>query len=153
MKPPWIVYGSWKMCMNTLVAQIDKMFSFVCKHIINLICRKFTFPPLLDLVLDSCLKSLYFLPFLNPHKNRCVWPAIVCKTVFFFSQSVLKDAEYGRRLCKINRVFFASLTSLISFLASLQDRSSTPSLPSTGIRRKLAKVIMDKFGGLHFLGD
>ena len=65
-------YGSWKMCMNTLVAQIDKMFSFVCKHIINLICRKFTFPPLLDLVLDSCLKSLYFLPFLNPHKNRCV---------------------------------------------------------------------------------
>ena len=145
------------MCMNTLAAQIDKMFSFVCKHIINLICRKFTFPPLLDLVLDSCLKSLYFLPFLNPHKNRCVWPAIVCKTVFFFSQSVLKDAEYGRRLCKINRVFFASLTSLISFLASLQTSSLTVRarllLPSTGIRRKLAKVIMDKFGGLHFLGD
>ena len=143
--------------MNTLVAQIDKMFSFVCKHIINLICRKFTFPPLLDLVLDSCLKSLYFLPFLNPHKNRCVCPPIVCKTVFFFSQSVLKDAEYGRRLCKINRVFFASLTSLISFLASLQTSSLTVRarllLPSTGIRRKLAKVIMDKFGGLHFLGD
>ena len=30
MKPiVYADYGSWKMCMNTLVAQIDKMFSFV----------------------------------------------------------------------------------------------------------------------------
>ena len=36
----------------------------------------------------------------------------------FFSQSVLKDAEYVG-------VFFASLTSLISFLASLQTSSLT----------------------------
>ena len=57
-------------------------------------CRKCTFPPFLRLVLDlflfctttcthSCLKSLYFLPFLNPLNNRCVWPAIVCKPVLF----------------------------------------------------------------------
>ena len=25
-------YGSWKMCMNTMVAQIDRMFSFIWKH-------------------------------------------------------------------------------------------------------------------------
>ena len=57
-------------------------------------CRKCTFPPFLRLVLDlflfctttcthSCLKSLYFLPFLNPLNNRYVWPAIVCKPVLF----------------------------------------------------------------------
>ena len=56
--------------------------------------RKCTFPPFLLLLLDfflfctatcthSCLKSLYFLPFLNPLNNKCVWPAIVCKPVLF----------------------------------------------------------------------
>ena len=78
----------------------------------------------------SCLKSLYFLLFLNLPKNRCVSPQIValrvCKTVLcFFSQSVLKAAKYGRRLYKIYRVFFASLPSPIRFLASFQTFSLT----------------------------
>ena len=61
-----------------------------------------------------------------------------------FSQSVLEGAKYRRRLCKINRVFFASLPSLIRFLASLQTFPLTVrahgQIPSTGIRRKPAKV-------------
>ena len=77
-------YGSWKMCMNTTVAQIDRMFSFIWKHKLDMEsnsttkckqppCRKFTIPPFSNLVLDSCLKFLYFPPFLlNQHKNRCV---------------------------------------------------------------------------------
>ena len=87
-------YGSWKMCMNTMVAQIDIMFSFIWKHKPGMKsnstakckkppCRKFTVPPFSNLVLDSCLEFLFFLPFLNLHKNRCVWPATVCKTVLF----------------------------------------------------------------------
>ena len=64
-------YGSWKMCMNTMVAQIDRMLSFIWKHKPGMKsnstteckqspCRKFTFPPFLDLVLDCCLKFILF---------------------------------------------------------------------------------------------
>ena len=130
--------------------------------------RKCTFPPFLRLVLDfflfctatcihSCLKSLYFLPFLNPLNKRCVWPTIVCKPVLFCSQSVLKGAKHRRRLCKINRVSFASLASLIRFLASFQTFPLTVrahrQLPCNEIRRKHAMLIMAKTDRLHFLGD
>ena len=130
-------YGSWKMCMNTMVAQIDRMFSFIWKHKPGMKsnstakckkppCRKFTIPPFSNLVLDSCLEFLYFLPFLNLHKNRCLWPATVCKTVLFCTVGFKRcQLKYGRRLYKINRAFFTSLTSLISFLASLQTSSLT----------------------------
>ena len=89
-------------------------------------------PPFFRLVLDfflfytatcthSCLKSLYFIPLLNSHKE--VFMTCKClQTVLFllFSQSVLKGAKYRQRLYKINCVFFASFPSPIWFLASLQ---------------------------------
>ena len=102
--------------------------------------RKFTYPPFLRLVLDfflfctatcthSCLISLYFLPFLNPHKNRCVCLQIVANSLqnspLFFLAGFKPGVKYGPRLYKIYRVFFASLPSRIRFLASLQTFSLT----------------------------
>ena len=120
--------------------------------------RKCTSPPFLRSVLDfflfciatcthSFLKSRYFLPFLNPLKKQVSVTCNILQNSPLFSQSVLKGAKYRRRLCKINRVFFASLPSLIRFLASLQT------FPLTVRARKHAKVIMDKTDRLHFLGD
>ena len=77
----------------------------------------------------------------------------------FFSQSVLKGAKYGRRkLYKINWAYFSHLSLYSNSFSGLTpdlsfDRSRTPSLPSTGIRQKHPKVIMDKFDRLHFLVD
>ena len=78
--------------------------------------RKCTFPPFLGLVLDfflfctatcthSCLKSLYFLPFLNPLKNRYLWPAIVCKTVLFSHNRFLKVRSRGEDCVKLTAYF------------------------------------------------
>ena len=132
MKPiVYTDYGSWKMCMNTMVAQIDRMLSFIWKHKPGMKsnstteckqspCRKFTFSPFLDLVLDCCLKFILFSSILKSAQTQV---CVTCNSLQdspFFSQSVLKGAKYGRRVYKINRAFFASLTS---FLASLQTSS------------------------------
>ena len=88
------------------------------------------FLPLLYCYLYSFLfKSLYFLSFLNPHKNRCVCPQVVANSLqnspLFFLAIGFKSCEVLRRLYKIYRVFFASLPSPIRFLASLQTFSLT----------------------------
>ena len=100
--------GSWKVCMNTLVGQVDKMFSFSKPPMESNStsnrrqppCRKCTFPPFLRSVLDfflfctatcthSCLKSLYFLSFLNPLKNRCVCAIHCCASGMNLNMSKL----------------------------------------------------------------
>ena len=100
------------------LAQIDKMFSFIymetqtCygteqhNQLQTTPTQKVYFSTLLGLGprflphLYCYLESfLYFLPFLNPQKNRWVRHAVVCKIVlFFFSQSVLKGAKLRGRL-------------------------------------------------------
>ena len=129
------------MCINTLVGQIDKMFSFMetqppPMESNTTKCRQ---PPMQKVYLSTllglgpyfflfctttcthfCLKSLYFLPFFNPHKKQ---RRVTCNSLqnspFFFVIG-FKGAMHGRRLCKINHIFFASLPSLIHFLASFQ---------------------------------
>ena len=161
--------GSWKVCMNTLVGQIDRMFAFMETQTQTTPCRKFTFPPFLRLVLDFFLFCIYCYLYSFVFKISVLssilksaqkQERVTCNSLQnspLFSQSVLKGAKYRRRLCKINRVFFASLPSLIRFLASLQTFPLTVrahrQLPSNETRRKHAKVIMDKTDRLHFLGD
>ena len=46
----------------------------------------------------SCLKSLYFLSFLNPHKNRCVCPQIVANSL---QNSPLFFLAIGFKSCEV----------------------------------------------------
>ena len=81
-------------------------------------------------LLELCPRFLFKISLFSSIliKSAQKWVRVTCNSLQnspFFVQSVLKGAKYGRRLYKINRAFFASLTSLISFLASLQTSSLT----------------------------
>ena len=86
--------------------------------------RKVCFSTFLDLVLDfflfcnatcahSCLKSPYFLPFLNPRNNRRTWQKQKsAKQSFFYSRGRLPSA---RRLYKTAYFSRLSLVKLFVF--------------------------------------
>ena len=163
MKPIVYAYnGSWNVCMNTLVGQIDKMFAFmetqtsygIDQHkqlqttpmqkvyFSTLLALGPRFLPLLHCYLYSFLFKISLLSSILKSAQKQV--RVTCNSLQnspLFSQSVLKGAKYRRRLCKINRVFFASLPSLIRFFGLTPDLSIDLSrTPSVTKYRNMTKT-------------
>ena len=113
------------------------------------------FPPLLQRYLRSFLfkVSLFSSIPKSAQQEARVTEVEVFKTVLFSTRGRLTSARrlyktaYFSRLSLV-KLFVFDLTPDFSFEGSL-----APSFPKKRTIRKKAKVIMDKFDGLHFLGD